>query len=72
MSYFRNSLFILLLATNCYASAIAPNGENFAWKRANLNETVMGGDSEGTIIRWVTTANKSIETANVILRIRPN
>jgi len=46
------------------------NSENFAWKRSNLSTDVNGSDSEGTIIEWVTSANRAIETANFLLRIK--
>jgi len=48
------------------------NTEPFAWKRSNLDTTVMGGDSEGTIIEFVTTANRAVDQADVLLRVRPN
>lgn len=46
--------------------------QNFAWKRSNLLESVIGSGSEGTIIEWVTSANKSVDIAHVLLRIRGN
>ena len=47
------------------------NGENGAWKRANLLEVVNGGNGEGTIIKVVTTANKTFDLGNLMLRITP-
>lgn len=47
-------------------------GQNFAWKRSNLLENVTGGNGEGTIIEWFTGANKSVDIAHVLLRIRGN
>lgn len=47
------------------------NGENGAWKRDNLNTAIGGGDSnEGTIIQVVTSANKTFELGNILLRVR--
>ena len=40
-------------------------GENFAYKRASLSTVVHGADSEGLIVRITTTANKSIDIANI-------
>jgi hypothetical protein len=37
------------------------NGENGAWKRANLSTTVDGAGSEGILFRVTTTANKTFE-----------
>ena len=48
------------------------NGENGSWKRDNLNTTIDGGDSEGSIIEIVTSANRAFEIGRVILRVRPN
>lgn len=48
------------------------NAQNFAWKRSNLAETVLGGTDEGTIIQWDTTANRAVDIAHVLLRIRGN
>ena len=48
------------------------NGESFAWKRGDLNESVAGSDSEGTLFEIVTSANNAVEQANFILRVRPN
>lgn len=47
-------------------------GEPIAWKRDNLAETVNGGNGEGTIIEITTDANKSIDLANILLRVRGN
>lgn len=44
------------------------NGQNGAYKRANLDVDVAGGASEGTIIRITTTANRAFEIGNFILR----
>lgn len=46
------------------------NGENGAWKRDNLDVFIEGGDSEGTIIEVVTTANKAFELGNFIVRVK--
>ena len=43
--------------------------ENGAWKRDNLNEEILGGDGEGTIFEVVTTANKTFELGNILLRV---
>ena len=48
------------------------NSQPFAWKRSNLSEEIDGGHSEGTIIQWDTTANKAVEIAHILLRIRGN
>lgn len=48
------------------------NGEDGAWKRTNLNTTVMGNDGEGIIIEIVTTANRAFEIGNILVTIRPN
>ena len=45
------------------------NGENGAWKRTDLNAAVSGSASEGTIFEIVTTANKTFELGNIIMRI---
>lgn len=47
------------------------NGENGAWKRANLSESVSGSASEGTIIKVITTANKAFDLGNLMLRVIP-
>ena len=47
------------------------NGEPGAWKRTDLNTTVDGDDSEGTIWEVVTTANKTFELGNILMRIIP-
>jgi hypothetical protein len=41
------------------------NGEQFAYKRVNLEESVEGTGNEGIIVRWTTGANNSIRLANV-------
>jgi hypothetical protein len=47
------------------------NGENFAWKRDNLDTSISGGDDEGLIFRYTTTANRAVDQANVLYRVRP-
>ena len=47
------------------------NGEEGAWKRTNLSTNVNGSDGEGTIIEIVTTANKTFEIGNILLRVVP-
>lgn len=49
----------------------AINGENGAWKRANLSTSVSGSVSEGAIFCVVTTANKAFELGSLLLRIEP-
>jgi len=48
------------------------NGENFAWKRDNINQAIAGGDGEGLIFEFLTSANKAVEQANLIYDIRPS
>lgn len=48
------------------------NGINGAWKRSNLNTTVDGRNTEGTIFEVTTTANKAFDLGGILLRIRPN
>lgn len=48
------------------------NGQNFAWKRDNLATNVMGADGEGTIMKITTSANRAVDSSNIIIRIRPN
>jgi hypothetical protein len=47
------------------------NGEPFAWKRDNLNEAVKGGNGEGIIFKYTTTANRAVDQGDVIYTIRP-
>lgn len=46
------------------------NNVEFAWKRDNLSTDINGGGSEGLIFEYITGANKSIEQANLLYRIR--
>lgn len=46
------------------------NGENGVWKRDNLDVSIKGDDSEGTIFEIDTSANKAFELGNFIMRIR--
>jgi hypothetical protein len=46
-------------------------GEEGAWKRSNLNEKIFGGDSEGTIVEVVTTANRAFASGVFVMRIIP-
>jgi hypothetical protein len=46
------------------------NGDFFAWKRDNLSTFVHGDDSEGFLIRIITTANNAIETMDANIRVR--
>lgn len=46
------------------------DGEQGAWKRDNLFTEVLGEGSEGTMIEIVTTANRTFEFGNFMLRIR--
>ncbi len=50
---------------------IANNAEG-AWKRDNLNVVINGSGSEGTIVSMITNQNKTYESGNFILRIRPD
>lgn len=50
---------------------VANNIEN-AWKRNDLSTIVSGGNGEGTIIALVVGFNKTFETGNFLLRIRPD
>ena len=45
------------------------NGQNGAYKEGNLATNINGAGEEGTIIEIVTTANKTFELGNVIMRI---
>jgi len=47
------------------------NNEHGAWKRDDLSTTVSGSGIEGTIIEIVTTANKTLRTWSIFIRIRP-
>lgn len=47
------------------------NGENGAWKRTNLSTNVTGSASCGTIIEIVTSANRTFELGNFMVRIAP-
>lgn len=44
--------------------------EQHAWKRSDLNTSITGSGSEGTIIELVTGANLSIERGTFLLKIR--
>jgi len=46
------------------------NGQEFAWKRSNLDTDVSGSASEGTMYCITTTANKAVELGNLLLRIQ--
>lgn len=48
------------------------NGEHFAWKRIGLSEEINGSGSEGLICVVTTTANKSIESCDWTLSVRPS
>jgi len=50
-----------------FKTAINVNG---SWKRSNLNQKILGGDSEGTIIEVVNTANKAFAIGTFLLRVR--
>jgi len=45
------------------------NGQNAAWKRSDLSTAVSGSGGEGTIWEITTTANKAVETGNILMRI---
>ena len=47
------------------------NGEEGAWKRDNLDEDILGSEDEGTILRIVTSANKTFTHGSMTLRIEP-
>ncbi len=47
------------------------SGEEGAWKRTNLSTNVNGSGSEGTMIEVVTTANKTFELGNFLMRVVP-
>ncbi|MHC4643803.1 MAG: hypothetical protein ACYS32_19340 [Planctomycetota bacterium] len=49
----------------------AVNGENGAWKRTNLSTNVEGSGSEGTLFCVVTSANRTFELGNLMLRVVP-
>jgi len=46
------------------------SGEDGAWKRDNLTESVNGASSEGIIFEVVTSANKAFDLGNILLKIR--
>ena len=48
------------------------NNQEFAWKRIGLSQEVAGNGSEGLVMRVTTSVNKSIETMNWTLSIRPS
>ena len=45
------------------------NNENAAWKRDDLATAIAGGNGEGTIWEITTTANRAVETGNILMRI---
>ncbi|KKN59219.1 hypothetical protein LCGC14_0544460 [marine sediment metagenome] len=47
------------------------DGENGAWKRDNLSVNINGSGNEGAIWEIVTTANKTFELGDALLRITP-
>ena len=47
------------------------NGEEGAWKRTNLSTNVSGSSSEGIILEIITTANKTFEIGNFLIRVVP-
>lgn len=47
------------------------NGEEGAWKRTNLSELVDGSADEGILIEIVTSANKTFEIGNFLVRVVP-
>ncbi len=61
---------LVAMATDHSTEDEVVNNENGAWKRDNLTTTIDGSNSEGTIIEVVTTANKTFELGNLLLRIR--
>jgi len=63
---------IASMATDYNTEIQLVNGEQGAWKRDNLNTSVAGGDSEGTIIEVTTTSNKAFEIGSFLLRTRPS
>ncbi len=47
------------------------NGEEGAWKQTNLTTNVAGSDSEGIFIEIITSANKTFEIGNFLIRVVP-
>ena len=48
------------------------NNVEGAWKRDNLNTAIDGENGEGIIIAMITNQNKTFESGNFLLRIRPD
>lgn len=47
------------------------NGEEGAWKRTNLSTNVSGSGAEGLMLEIVTSANRSFEIGNFLIRVVP-
>ena len=62
---------IAAMATDHSTEDEVVNGENGAWKREDLDTTVQGSVSEGTIMEVVTTQNKTFELGNILIRLKP-
>ena len=60
---------VVAMATDHSTEDQVVKDENGAWKRDNLNEEILGGNGEGTIFEIVTTANKTFELGNLLLRV---
>ncbi|KKL09357.1 hypothetical protein LCGC14_2566660 [marine sediment metagenome] len=60
---------IAAMATDHSTEDNVINGEPGAWKRDNLTTEIDGSSSEGIIWRVTTTANKTFELGNFVLRI---
>lgn len=60
---------IAAMTTDYVTEVNVVNGEDGAWKRADLNQAISGSTTEGTIIKVVTSANRSFELGTLLLRI---
>jgi len=57
------------MSTDHSTESRVASGEEFAWKRSNLDTSVAGGDSEGTIFFITTTVNDAVEVGTAMIRI---
>jgi len=62
---------IASMATDHSTEDQVVNGENGAWKRSDLNVPVAGGASEGVLYCITTTANKTFDLGNLLVKIEP-
>ena len=60
---------IVAMATDHSTEDQVVNNENGAWKRDNLSTEIEGANGEGTIFEVITTANKTFELGNLLLRV---